>query len=46
MGFHRPGTEGAVPMLQDIYRQHGWPDLAAYWKPEGLEAVRKALAEE
>lgn len=43
--FSGPGTEGIVPMLQDIYRQHGWPDLASYRKAECLEAVRKALEE-
>jgi hypothetical protein len=32
-------------MLQDIYRQHGWPDLDVYNKAECLEAVRKAMAE-
>jgi hypothetical protein len=36
---------GLVPMLQDIYRQHGWPDLDRYRKDECLEAVQKALTE-
>jgi hypothetical protein len=36
---------GMISMVKDIYRQHGWPDLAAYRKTECLEAVRKALAE-
>jgi hypothetical protein len=39
----RDGNE--MSMLKDIYRQHGWPDLAAYRKRECLKAVRKALAE-
>lgn len=37
--------EDMVPMLQDIYRQHGWPDLAVYRKSACLEAVQKALKE-
>jgi hypothetical protein len=45
MSLGGPGTEGMVPMLQDIYRQHGWPDLAAYRKSECLEAVKKAIVE-
>ena len=35
----------AVRLVQDIYRQHGWPDLARYRKSECLEAVRRALRE-
>ncbi|KAH8901475.1 hypothetical protein GQ53DRAFT_851228 [Thozetella sp. PMI_491] len=38
-----PEDEGMVPMLQDIYRQHGWPQLADYRKSECLDAVEKAL---
>jgi hypothetical protein len=37
--------QGMIPMLQDIYRQHGWPDLAVYRKSECLAAVQKAMAE-
>ncbi|KAK4040102.1 hypothetical protein C8A01DRAFT_15989 [Parachaetomium inaequale] len=37
--------EGMIPMLQEIYRQHGWPDLAFYRKSKCLEAVQKAMAE-
>jgi hypothetical protein len=37
--------EGMIPMLQDIYREHGWPDLAVYRKSECLAAVQKAMAE-
>ncbi|KAK4119787.1 hypothetical protein N657DRAFT_649755 [Parathielavia appendiculata] len=36
---------GMMSMLKEIYRQHGWPDLAAYRKTEWLEAVRRALVE-
>lgn len=36
---------GMAPMLQEIYRQHGWPDLNAYRKSDCLKAVRKALEE-
>ncbi|EPE31961.1 hypothetical protein GLAREA_12043 [Glarea lozoyensis ATCC 20868] len=32
-------------VLQDIYREHGWPDLDQYRKEECLEAVRKAVVE-
>ncbi|KAH6851102.1 hypothetical protein B0I37DRAFT_373202 [Chaetomium sp. MPI-CAGE-AT-0009] len=40
-----PGEEGMMVMLQDFYRQHGWPDLAAYRKTDCLKAVKKAMAE-
>lgn len=40
-----PHEVGMKSMIKDIYRQYGWPDLAAYRKTECLEAVRKALAE-
>ena len=40
-----PEDQGMVPMLQDIYRQHGWPDLSTFRKSECLEAVKKALEE-
>jgi hypothetical protein len=36
---------GMVPMLQDIYRAHGWPDLERYRKQDCLRAVQKALEE-
>lgn len=39
------GIEGLVPMVQDIYREHGWPDLERYKKNECLEAIRQALEE-
>lgn len=41
----RPDTEGMVVMLQDIYREHGWPNLTQYRKAECLEAVRSAMKE-
>lgn len=37
------GSEGAVKMLQRIYRQHGWPDTDRYRKEECLAAVTQAL---
>jgi hypothetical protein len=40
-----PHKEGIMSRLQDIYRQHGWPDLAVYRKSECMEAVRKAIEE-
>jgi hypothetical protein len=40
-----PGTDGMIAMLQDIYREHGWPDLERYRKRECLEAVQKAMRE-
>lgn len=44
--FAPSGTgEGLAAMLQDIYREHGWPDLANYRKEECLAAVRKAMDE-
>lgn len=48
MDGHTPVTgrdEGMIPMVQDIYRKHGWPDLERYHKRECLEAVRAALNE-
>jgi len=33
----------AVRLVQDIYRQQGWPNLARYRKTECLAAVRRAL---
>jgi hypothetical protein len=43
---HEESDEAAMAaMLQGIYRQHGWPNLATYRKAECLEAVRKAMAE-
>ncbi|KAK5657991.1 hypothetical protein OQA88_2545 [Cercophora sp. LCS_1] len=40
-----PNGEGLAAMLQNIYREHGWPDLANYRKEECLAAVRKAMEE-
>lgn len=36
---------GRTAMLKEIYRQHGWPDLAVYRKAECIAAVRKAMDE-
>jgi hypothetical protein len=33
------------PMLQGIYREHGWPNLEDYRKEECIQAVEQALAE-
>jgi hypothetical protein len=41
----RPDAEGMVAMLQDIYREHGWPDLIHYRKADCLEAVRSTMKE-
>ncbi|OLN87543.1 hypothetical protein CCHL11_06201 [Colletotrichum chlorophyti] len=40
-----PQEEGMASTLQDIYHEHGWPDLATYRKAECLEAVKKVLLE-
>ncbi|TPX10620.1 uncharacterized protein E0L32_008506 [Thyridium curvatum] len=40
-----PSMEGLIPMVQDIYRQHGWPDLDRYRKDECIAAVQKAIRE-
>lgn len=40
-----PDCEGMIPILQDIYRQHGWPDFSRYRKLECLETVQKFLKE-
>ncbi len=34
-----------LDMLKEIYRQHGWPDLAVYRKAECMAAVQKAMKE-
>ena len=39
------GEEGMMAMLQETYREHGWPDLAVYRKSDCLEAVKKAMTE-
>jgi len=44
-GRDRPGEEDMRPMLQNIYREHGWPNLDQYRKDECLKAVQKALVE-
>lgn len=38
-------ADGMIPMLQHIYREHGWPDLQRYHKRECLAAVQTALEE-
>ncbi|KAL1842968.1 hypothetical protein VTJ49DRAFT_3609 [Mycothermus thermophilus] len=40
-----PNEEGMMATLQDIYRQHGWPDLSVYRKSSCLDAVRKVMLE-
>jgi hypothetical protein len=37
---------GLLRLVQDIYREHGWPDLGKYRKQECLEAVQTALEEQ
>jgi len=39
------GRDGMVPMLQNIYREHGWPNMEQYRKQECLEAIHRALEE-
>jgi hypothetical protein len=41
----RPDRDGLRPMVQDIYRKHGWPDLERYNKQECQRAIRAALEE-
>ncbi|KAK7956391.1 uncharacterized protein PG986_005613 [Apiospora aurea] len=38
--FH---PQGLIPMLRQIYHEHGWPNLAAYRKEDCLRAVREAM---
>ncbi|KAJ2991692.1 hypothetical protein NUW58_g2207 [Xylaria curta] len=40
-----PGKAGLIPMLREIYQEHGWPDLQQYRKKDCLEAVQRALEE-
>lgn len=37
--------EGLIPMVQAIFRKHGWPDLQRYRKRDCLKAMRKAMKE-
>jgi hypothetical protein len=37
--------EGMIPMLQGIYREHGWPDLERFQKKDCLRAIRRAMAD-
>jgi hypothetical protein len=41
----RAQFEGALSLVQAIYREHGWPDSARYRKGECLKAVRVRLEE-
>ncbi|KAK4107297.1 hypothetical protein N656DRAFT_785404 [Canariomyces notabilis] len=46
MGDGKPAeVEGALPLVQAIYREHGWPDLNRYRKDTCLKAVRERLEE-
>lgn len=38
--------DGMKEMLQEVYRDHGWPDLENHRKEECIEAVKEALAEQ
>lgn len=42
---YRQKDRGMIPMVQGIYRAHGWPNLEMYRKEDYLKAVRKALEE-
>jgi hypothetical protein len=37
---------GLFRLVQDIYREHSWPNLGQYRKQECLEAVQTALEEQ
>lgn len=39
-------NRAVIKAVQDIYRQHGWPDLATYQKENCLRAVRRAIRED
>jgi hypothetical protein len=41
----RDQVKDALPLVQAIYREHGWPDLGRYRKEECLGAVEAALRE-
>lgn len=40
-----PKVAEAMPLVQAIYREHGWPDLNRYRKEECLQAVQAMLKE-
>ncbi|KAK4044654.1 hypothetical protein C8A01DRAFT_31150 [Parachaetomium inaequale] len=41
----RDQVKDALPLVQAIYREHGWPDLGRYRKEKCLGAVEAALRE-
>lgn len=36
-----PGSNDMIPIVQDIYREHGWPKLEQYRKEEYLRVVQR-----
>lgn len=40
-----PGSKDLVPMVQQVFRRHGWPDLERYNKRKCLAAVKAAVLE-
>ncbi|RYP53139.1 hypothetical protein DL768_001813 [Monosporascus sp. mg162] len=40
-----PGSREDIPVMQDIFREHGWPDLQRYRKSECLKALQERLPE-
>lgn len=39
------GTDGMVEIVQEIFREHGWPNLDHYLKDDYLQAVHAAIKE-
>ncbi|KAK8052247.1 hypothetical protein PG993_003632 [Apiospora rasikravindrae] len=42
----RDDNRAVISAVQNIYRQHGWPDLTVYRKEDCLRAVRRAMRED
>lgn len=40
-----PDTDGYIETVQDVFRQHGWPDVDRYKKSDCLKAVENILQE-
>jgi hypothetical protein len=43
---HSPTEAGKIATVQDIFREHGWPDLEKYRKRECLEELQRPMLEQ
>jgi hypothetical protein len=40
-----PSSDGMIPILQIIYREHGWPNMERFCKKDCLADLQTALRE-